>query len=494
MPRIVPFKQKSTKSATTVALDLDAAWGLYDKQAAFVKNNSLFSLFLGGVGSGKTHAMTAWVIRRALVNPGSVGAMMTRTIPEMQKTQLPALFERFDEIQRQCGVNLIMRQDKGIGSLTLYNGSTILLVPYNRIAKVRSLTITYAALDEVEFSEADPDEIWSVINGRLRGKGPFPGLAFTTSPNGLRGITKKFVEAQRKYADARQNMDLAGMATWGQFYCTTATSFSNPFLPDHYFDALRSMSKRRYKQEVEGKVLRPTNTILQIEAQHFVDWNWRDHPQLPRVYGVDWGTNAHHVAIMFQVRPDGTWVACEELTLDDMPRGHFEAKLYEFVDKHSAACGKSPPAMFGVDRACPAENQKLSLRYRHSYVAWMESKEDQKVVAGLEMLRNAMDPQLGDPQILFSTALAQTFGGDTASIVPALRNYVYHLDAEGQPTLRPKKDNIHDHAPDALRYAWHGSADRRDLHGGNTLWQSALTATKPDAAKTVGNSGDKMRA
>lgn len=465
---------------------MDAAWNLYDKQAQFVTNNSLFSLFLGGVGSGKTHAMTAWVVRRALLNPGSTGAMCIRTLPEAQKTQLPALFDRFQEIQDTCGVNLIARQDKGIGSITLCNGTTILIVPYNRIAKVRSLTLTFAAVDEVEFSEADPQEIWSVLTGRMRGKGPVPGLAFTTSPNGYRNrsITKTFVDSQRSYLDAKNRGDLKSMATWGQYHVTTATSFNNPYLPDHYFDTLRSMSKRRYAQEVEGKVLRPSNTVLQLEPRHMVDWDWKAN-NLPRVYGIDPGTMDHHVALMFQIQPSGVWVCADELICDGMPRGQFMDRLYRWVDSH----GQVAPALFGVDRACPVENQQIAKRYSHTYVAWMESREDQKVITGLEQVRDAMDPLDGQPLLMFSSRLAQTFQGATAPIIPALRGYVYHMDVEGQPTTRPRKDNTHDHAADALRYAWQGSADRTDLHGGRTLWAPQVpNVTRPEA-RAQGNSG-----
>ena len=54
MPKVVPLPKRSRSAKTAVELDLDAAWSLYDKQAQFVKNKSLFSIFLGGVGSGKS--------------------------------------------------------------------------------------------------------------------------------------------------------------------------------------------------------------------------------------------------------------------------------------------------------------------------------------------------------------------------------------------------------------------------------------------------------
>lgn len=484
MPRIVPRNNPNRSKSPTVDLDLDAAWKLYDKQAQFVRNNAPLAMFLAGVAAGKTHAGAAWLARRALLNPGTVGALCTRTVPEARRVQLPALFDRFEEIQEQCGVNLIANQDKGLGSITLVNGTTILLVPYNRIAKVRSLTLSFAWVDECEFAEADPEEIWTVLTGRMRGHAPYPGIAFSTSPNGYRGITKKFVDAQRSYLDAHTRGDAAAMALWGRYHVTTATSLDNPYLPDHYFDTLRSMSKRRYMQEVEGKVLRPSHTVYQLEPRHMIEYNWRDHVHLPRVYGVDWGTMGGHAAIAAHVTPSGRWIVYDDLTVDDCPRGQFVDRLCRWIDSH----GQAPPAVIGVDRACPVENQQLTHRYRHTYIAWCESRDQQKVMTGVEMVRDALDPAEGDPMITLSLALPQTFRGETAPLIPAMRGYTYHLDAAGVPTTRPRENTPYTHACDALRYAWQGSADRTDLHGGRSLW---TPAAPPPGARGPGHSGQQ---
>jgi hypothetical protein len=478
VPRIVPLPDKrrvGSGPGRSASLDLDKAWHLYDRQARFVTSDALFNLFLGGVGSGKTVGGTAWGLRKALVNPGSVGAVLGRTGVDLDTILLPSLFKQLDEAQEQSGVCWISDYDKGKARLKLINNSYIYFRPYNRIAKLRGLSLTWAYADEIEWSEANPDEIWSVLTGRLRGRGPYPGLGFSTSPNGLRGIVKKFVEAQRKYLDAVKRGDAAGMAEWGKYYVVTANSFCNPFLPPPFFESLRAMSKRRYEQEVEGKVLRPLNTVWAVETRHMVDWDWRAHPNLPRVYGVDWGTQNHHYACMSQVEPTGRWVVCDELVRDGIPRGQFEQVLYNWIDSH----GSAPPAHFGVDRACPTENNHLAARYRHSHVGWMESKEEKDVTQGIEMVRDALDPVSGNPLIVFSTSLAQTYTGDTANMLPAMRGYVYYLDLDGQPTTKPKKDNVHDHAADALRYHWRATADRIDLHGGRTLWVPSAGEHKP---------------
>ena len=487
MPRLVLLKRHPKPVDAIVAkLDLNAAWGLYDKQAAFVASNARFNIFLGGVGSGKTHALIGWVIRRALANPGSCGALLGRTGIDLDTVLIQSLFDRLDEAQKHCGVCLIKDYDKGRAKLKLVNDSVIYFRPYNRISKLRSLTLTYAAADESEWSEANPEEIWTVLTGRLRGHGPIPGLAFATSPNGLRGITKKFVDAQRAYLDAVAAGDVQGMANWGSWYTATATSFDNPHNPPSFYDILRSMSKRRYKQEVEGKVLRPQNTVLALEPRHLIPWNWRDYPHLPRVSGIDWGTSGNHVGIMIQITPAGRWVVADELIVDgNTPRGQFQARLSAWIDSH----GRAPAALMAADRACPAENQLLGLRYRQTQVRWMESREDQEVTTGLENMRDMMDPLDGEPWLVFSDSLAQTIPETTAPIIPAIRGYCYHLDNEGQPTTKPRKDNVTDHAMDALRYIVMAGAYDPRLHGGKALLTPRVAPTKPEAASKPGNSG-----
>ncbi len=475
MPRLVPFRTPRCRlggrdgTAPRVELDLDAAWGLYDRQARFVGSDHLFGLFLGGVGSGKSHALTRWIVRRALANPGEIGALLGRTSIDLQTVLLPSLWEALDQCQEQSGISLIKGYDKGDGRLTLINDCQIYFRPFNRIAKVRGLTLTFAGADEVEWSEADPDEVWGVFTGRLRGHGPLPGLAFATSPNGLRGITKRFVEAQRAYLDAREAGDAEAASKWGRYHVVSSTSFHNPYLPGHYFDALKSMSKRRYRQEVEGKVLRPTNSVWALEARHLVRWDWRQHEHLPRLYAVDWGTQDHHVGLMIQVERDGRWVVADELICDDMPRGRFQAVLHDWIDSH----GRAPPTLMAADRAVPVENNKLQVRYSDTPVRWMESKQDQAVRTGVEHVRDMLDPVGDRPLLVFAQSLAQQIKGETAPIVPALRGYCYVRGADGQPTDKPRKDNVHDHACDALRYIVTAGAHDPTLHGGRTMWSSA---------------------
>ena len=118
----------------------------------------------------------------------------------------------------------------------------------------------------------------------------------------------------------------------------------------------------------------------------------------------------------------------------------------------------------------------------------MEGKEEQQVTRGLETLRDLLDPYDGTPRLVFASSLSQTVNGPTAGILPALRGYCYHLDDQGQPTAKPKKDNVNDHAVDCLRYAVLGTADMIELHGGRRLSQRGEVDRRPEQARQPGMS------
>jgi hypothetical protein len=463
--------------APVLNLDLTAAWNPYDRQARFIECDRLFVLFLAGVGSGKSHSLARWLVRKALLNGRHTGCMFGRTGPEIQTNLLPALESAFEQLHAATGIDFVADHNRGKAYFLFINGGKLYYRPYDKIGKVRSLTLTYAGVDEVEWSEADPGEIWTVMTGRLRGKGPYPGMAFATSPNGNRGITKRFVDAQRAYAEAERKGDAASMRIWSDYYVVTATSYDNPFNPPHFYTALRSMNRRKYEQEALGKVLQPLSSIYEISERHLVTWDWRQHRRMPWVCCVDWGTNCHHVALMVQVQPDGTWVVADELVCDDMPQNHFLSKLFAWVDAHGL------PALFCVDRAVPRCNTPLTKRYSDPSipVRWMESKEEQAVALGIEAVRDMLDPYEGPPRLLFARSLANVAADDaTAPIRVAMRGYRYVMGHDGIPTDRIAKDNIHDHAPDALRYGVVGSSNRFELHGGRRWIVDVDSGRRPE--------------
>ena len=72
-----------------------------------------------------------------------------------------------------------------------------------------------------------------------------------------------------------------------------------------------------------------------------------------------------------------------------------------------------------------------------------------------------------------------------------MRGLCYHLDADGSPSQKIRKDNLNDHAIDALRYAVMASARYKDLHGGRMLSQR-FEDSKALTEQKIGNSSAQM--
>ena len=458
--------------------EFTAAIGLYRKQAEFVCNPGVFSLFVGGVGSGKTVALTARVLFKMLANPGVRGALLGRTGRDLDGVLVPALMAHLQALQDHTGINWIRDYNKGRGEITLINGASVLCRPYTMVNKLAGLSLGWIAADEIAWSSVDEDRLWQVVTGRVRVHCPSPSIDFATSPNGNRGIVAKFVDAQQR-GDTR-------------YWISTATSLDNPFLPATYLDSLTTMSKRAYAQEVLGKILRPLSGVYDLTADHFLDWDWRKYPKLPFVAGWDIGGDGHHYCILFQVvteplvAPDGrhllpgTWIACDELVGDEMPRNQYRQRLLAWLREHGAH--RLPYIIF--DRAIPNEGTALQGQLTDTWVRSLDQKHDQYIENGIEMVRDQLDPLSTRPWILFANSLPKSDPpvGKTAGIVPAMRNYRYQLDINRNPTSKPLKDNQNDHACDGLRMAVIGTKEYADVHGGVTLAQRNLgpTGDHPD--------------
>ena len=352
-------------------------------------------------------------------------------------------------IQDATGICIVKEFDRGNARIRFINGTMLYLRPANRVGKLRGMSLGFIGLDESDHGEWDHAEMWSVVTGCLRSKCPHPGIAFCTSPQGLKGTVKQFYDAQNSYKKALQTGDIDGIRQWSQYYTVTATSFENYHNPPHFYDSLKSMSKRRYDQEVLGKVLKPLNTVLDLQARHLIDWDWKtDGKNLPWILAVDWGGQDHHIALQIQIdRKNNRYVVADELVGDGMPRGKFQELLRLWITAKGL-----DPIVAGVDRAAPVENQKLQAQLRHTQILWMHSRDQQKVANGISHCADLLDPLTVDPKLVFSKSLAQVTTGPTAPILPAMRNYVYHLDNQGIPTGYPNKDNTNDHAIDAMRY------------------------------------------
>ena len=457
----------------TLQLDLAAVFKPYRKQAEFLTSPARNRFFMAGRGAGKSWTLTLDALLQAIVNPGVTGALLGRTGNDVKRNLLPFVRDHLQTLHDATGFNWVRRFSAADQAIYLHNGSTIFWQGYERVDKLRGQNLAWVNADEICWSEVDELTVYETLLAAIRVPCPRASFAVASSPNGLRGVTRLFRDRQ---LDANP-----------QFFVARATSYDNPHLDRSVVEGWKvAMSARRYEQEVLAVALRPMSAVFGEfrEARHLLPWSLRHHPEARWVFGVDWGLN-RAVGVAMQVTPDGRWVVVDELVKRPESRGHFRQDLQRWID---GLTGGVVPFLISADRAVPEENVWLRHVYgtRKCHVLALSSKHDQYVRSGIALMQDLLAPLQGDPKLVFSDKLARTYNGDLAGILPSMAAYRYQVDHDGNPTDQPAKDNVHDHAVDAVRYAIVAGARFRELHGGRLPLRPGLG---PDGLSVDGKDG-----
>ena len=83
------------------------------KQAEWLTNGALFRLYLGGVGSGKSWALTLFCVLQQIANPNTPCALLGRTYVDLNTVFLPLYFDHLYKLQASTGLNLIKDYNTG---------------------------------------------------------------------------------------------------------------------------------------------------------------------------------------------------------------------------------------------------------------------------------------------------------------------------------------------------------------------------------------------
>lgn len=450
----------------TIKTQWSKIFDLSPKQQRFIfGTRRRFRLFCGGIGSGKTWALCVLVLYLAMMNPGCPGLFAGRTGRDIQQTLLPTLFEVLDIFYERTGVQLFKDFNKSEMYIELTNGSIIWLRPYNRYDKLRGLSMVWACLDEIEYCEGDPMKAFSLVNGRIRKpsvKAKLKCLAVATTPNGLQGVVGLFFRMQREESERA-----------ALYFSVRATIFDNPTLDPADVAAVKAAcSARQWKQEGLGLILKNVAVVFEEfeDERHLIDWRWQEG--LPWVLSIDWGQNhAYHNAA--QVLPDGRWIYAREEKLEGPEAGYMNhrAALRRFVDQMP-----SRPSHIAADRAVPDQNDWVIREYGStSTFAVCESKLEQLVAPGIEMMRWALDPMDvkpseftgGTPYIYLSRELdLDPAKEDHLGLYQAFLGYKHCRNRMGIITDKIDKDDKTDHPIDASRYGYVTTAMMPQFHGG----------------------------
>uniref|UniRef100_A0A6M3J6B7 Terminase n=2 Tax=viral metagenome TaxID=1070528 RepID=A0A6M3J6B7_9ZZZZ len=437
-----------------------------------------FPAFLASRASGKTHAALIKAIQLSQANPGHDGVFYARTIVEADQTHIPLMDALLQQWHERAGHPYFKSYNKGLRRYSFVNGSRLSFRPWGRPKKTRGPSIAFGLVDEIMFGEVDSGEAWKALVFSVRGQRgiqpPMPCLGWTSSPDGLKGVTRLFYERQNDPRDK-------------DHYMVTSTMFdavSGGWMTQAELEAFRgSCSKTDWEVEGLGRVLKPQRVIYPQydEDLHLVDWTWRS--DLPWGLAVDWITVKRGVALAVQfvnragiyaehpIRgrvelPVGSWVVARELVVEQSTRPEFRAELLNFI----RSCGRVP-SFAATDRAAPAENHWLRKKFPSCPVESCDSKDEQRVLKGVAMVQSMLDPVDTPPRIYFSRALDPPTVKDLPGIRAAMTFYGWLCNPKNPSEILDviDKSGSWDDPADALRYLVVQTAHRPQFHGGGAL-------------------------
>lgn len=394
-------------------------------------------LAICGLGAGKTHLFVEEAAVLAMLNPGCWGVISAPTYDQLTNVILPR-WQAVCEAMSAGGYPLSKKYHKTSSIDELWCGGRVFFRSMSKIDNLRSFEFAWAGMDEIEIMLHSAD-IWNTVAGRVRQNANVSEVFGTSTPRGLRGVVELFAQNRDIYRDTATER----LREW---FWIRATSFDNPELPDGYLDSLRhTYSTRRWNEEVLAQILRPESGVwsADVDPARHVAAGWKFTPGQPYDLACDWGDQYPHV-LWIARGADGTCTVFDEFCDDGMPPG----KLHDMVTSRCRALGSAPEHAVG-DRAVPTEMAWLQQAFPRTQVHRMRTREQQSVSAGIELVRDRLDPMGRAPLLYVAERLVPSRA--RRGIWNCLRNYRYRTSAAGGVTTDPQKDGIHDHGADALR-------------------------------------------
>lgn len=154
------------------------------QQMDFVESQAKYTLFCGGLGSGKTYAGSVWAAMMALKHQNCAGIITANSYSQLSKATLVTFFGILNDL----GIPYTYRRNAG--EIDIYN-STIYTMSMENYDLLRGIEAGWAWSDECAFYRK---ESFDVLMGRIRQKSGPCQWKGTTTPNGYNWLYSSFVE------------------------------------------------------------------------------------------------------------------------------------------------------------------------------------------------------------------------------------------------------------------------------------------------------------
>lgn len=391
---------------------------LLPHQAAFIADRKTDELALvGGFGSGKSRALVLRSIILACEQPGCIGLVIAPT-HRMGSDVLQPLYH---QVLEELGLRYIARKHPLPAFQLPQFNSTILLRSGDAPDRLRGMSVHYAAVDELDV--IDPEHarnLWAIAASRVR-QGRYQSLFTSTTPEGFGFAYENWVE---KSTDRKTLIK--------------ARTQSNPFLPDSYIAALRSIY--------------PADALAAYLDGEFVALNrGRVYPRFDRHLNSSSLTadaaDVLHVGLDFNVtntnavicikRPGREVHVIDEITRMYDTQAMIDELLRRYPGHHAAKRIVVHPDASGGNRSTNAPTTDLQLLRR----------------AGLKVDAPSKNPQVRDRVSAMNAAVLDGTGTRRLYVAPQCSGLLKSLEQQVYVDGAPDKASGLDHLADACGYA-----------------------------------------
>ena len=267
---------------------------LHDKQKEVLAGAKRFTIFRAGRRLGKSYLAIYWLMKRALLMPGSVNWMVCQDVATGKELSVPSFL-------RMCPPELIKTYNKSNRVFELYNGATVYFKSSETQDSLRGRGIDTLVCEEYAFWPSGKSTWYEILRPQLADK--MGHALLISSPNGSNWARQLETEAVKQLS--------AGSKDWAIF---TGTIFDNPFITRDEIEAIRASTPEltwrqeylaEYVDEI-GLVYWETNPL-----QNYYDIPPK-HTVVSTVRGIDWGLGDNTACAWIHMLADGRALVYQE--------------------------------------------------------------------------------------------------------------------------------------------------------------------------------------
>jgi PBSX family phage terminase large subunit len=292
--------------------------------------------YLGGVGAGKTHIGSVWILNKC--SEKSVDLITANTYSQLHKATLKAVFKNFDEWKVPYTYN------QNAGLLKVFNQKEFLCMSIDAYDNNRGIEVGNWWGDEAAYYSEDA---YTTMTGRKRDKRGRLQTLLTTTPKGYNWLYDRFSSGGEKH-----NPEF--------YHLINCKTEDNYHLPKEYIESLKvQFDEKLIQQEMLGEFVNLTQgkVYYGFSREKYVVDSIPDHVKtLPIWISIDFNVDPS-TAIIWRVGAHEAW-AIDEVFMRDSNTPEIAAKLIEKGYRNANVIADST----GANRSTKGKSDHIILR------------------------------------------------------------------------------------------------------------------------------------